>query len=327
MSHLRLFFASWCLIPASAVMALQAEQPAGDSANHGLKPHVKVQTTKGDIVIELDGEKAPIATANFLQDTEEGFYDGTIFHRVIKDFMIQGGGFTTDLVQKKQGLRPGIHNEWQNGLKNAAGTISMARVGGNPDSGTSQFFINTVDNTRLDRPQMDGAAYAVFGKVVEGMEVVEAIRNTSVEVNPKLGGEKAAPVEPVIIEKVTVMGTYDREGLKQKVAAAQVDKKKAEADKAKAGAAAKEAAKKSVTDELAKVEAETGKKGTTTPSGLAYLDVKEGEGATPGPADTVEVHYTGWLLDGKKFDSSVDRGQPFQVNMRGGVIQGWRTTR
>jgi cyclophilin family peptidyl-prolyl cis-trans isomerase len=312
MSHLRLIVASLCLVPVSAAIALQAEQPAGGSADHGLKPHVKIQTNKGAITLELEGEKAPISTGNFLQYAEAGFYDGTIFHRVIKDFMIQGGGFTTDLMQKKQGLRPGIQNEWKNGLKNNRGTIAMARVGGNPDSGTSQFFINTVDNERLDKPQGDGAAYTVFGKVVEGMDVVDTIRESAVDVNPKLGGEKAAPVEPIIIEKVSVVGSYDREGLKKKVEAAG-------ADKAKAG----EASKKLVADELAKAEAELGQKGTTTPSGLAYVDVKVGEGDTPKPTDVIAVDYTVWLLDGTELDSSKGK-QPYPVTLaRGGVIQGW----
>ncbi|XVJ58690.1 MAG: peptidyl-prolyl cis-trans isomerase [Tepidisphaera sp.] len=137
--------------------------------------HVHLTTTLGDIVIKLDAEKAPESAKNFLAYVDAGHYAGTIFHRVIPGFMIQGGGLTKDMVQKE--TRPGVVNEWKNGLKNVKGAVAMARLGGRPDSGTCQFFINTVDNDFLDRPQPDGAAYAVFGKVVSGMDTVEKIRN------------------------------------------------------------------------------------------------------------------------------------------------------
>ncbi|QOJ00531.1 MAG: peptidylprolyl isomerase [Phycisphaeraceae bacterium] len=135
---------------------------------------VHLTTTLGEITLELDADKAPISTKNFLDYVDSGHYAGTIFHRVIDGFMIQGGGFTPDMTQKP--TRPTIKNEWQNGLKNLKGTIAMARIGGRPDSASSQFFINVADNAFLDRPQSDGAAYAVFGKVVAGMEVVDQIR-------------------------------------------------------------------------------------------------------------------------------------------------------
>ena len=122
-----------------------------------------MKTTLGDIVLELDAEKAPISTLNFLKYAQAGFYEGTIFHRVIPNFMIQGGGLTPDLEKKKDGLMPPIKNEWKNDLKNKTWTIAMARTG-IPDSATSQFFINVKDNGGLDRPGARGAAYAVFGK-------------------------------------------------------------------------------------------------------------------------------------------------------------------
>jgi peptidyl-prolyl cis-trans isomerase A (cyclophilin A) len=157
--------------------------------------YVLMDTTKGDIILELNREKAPISVANFLAYTEKGHYDGTIFHRVISNFMIQGGGFTADMKQKPTD-KP-IKNEWRNGLKNDRGTISMARLGGNGDSATCQFFINVVNNAGLDRPQPDGAAYAVFGKVVAGMDVVDAIK---VVATGSRGGHQNVPSEPVTIE-------------------------------------------------------------------------------------------------------------------------------
>jgi peptidyl-prolyl cis-trans isomerase A (cyclophilin A) len=157
--------------------------------------YVQMSTTKGDIVLQLDGEKAPISTANFLAYVDQGFYNGLIFHRVMDNFMIQGGGFDASMVQSKK-ANPPIKNEYKNGLKNLKGTIAMARQGGRPDSASSQFFINVVDNPLLDEAR-DGAAYAVFGKVVAGMSAVDAIRTVSV--GPNAQGEKSQPLSPITI--------------------------------------------------------------------------------------------------------------------------------
>jgi peptidyl-prolyl cis-trans isomerase A (cyclophilin A) len=154
---------------------------------------VALTTSLGRMVIELDGEKAPVSTENFLQYVDDEFYDGTIFHRVIPNFMIQGGGFTRTMQQKP--TRGGIVNEARNGLKNRRGTIAMARTG-DPNSATSQFFINVVDNQNLDHPSFDGHGYAVFGRVVEGMDTVDAIRNVSTR--PR-GGHENVPVDTVVI--------------------------------------------------------------------------------------------------------------------------------
>ncbi|MCS6997758.1 MAG: peptidylprolyl isomerase, partial [Casimicrobiaceae bacterium] len=137
-------------------------------------PRVELRTSLGAITIELYPDKAPRTVENFLRYVKEGFYDGTIFHRVIPKFMIQGGGFTPDFVQKP--TRPPIRNEADNGLKNATGTIAMARTS-DPHSATAQFFINVADNRELDfrYPTQEGWGYCVFGRVVKGMEVVERI--------------------------------------------------------------------------------------------------------------------------------------------------------
>ncbi len=151
----------------------QDTKPAAPSAptTSAAPVYVSMTTSKGVIYLELNAAKAPISTENFVSYTKEGFYNGTIFHRVIKTFMIQGGGFTADMKQKT--TKAPISNEWQNGLPNSRGAISMARTN-EPNSATSQFFINTVDNKMLDQPR-GGAAYAVFGKVIKGMDVVDAI--------------------------------------------------------------------------------------------------------------------------------------------------------
>ena len=160
---------------------------------------VKLQTTEGDIRIELDAQKAPKTVANFLQYVKAGHYNGTIFHRVIENFMIQGGGFDTKLNQRP--TKAPIPLESRNGLDNVRGSVAMARTG-DPNSATSQFFINTVDNAFLDAANArDGNGYAVFGHVVEGMEVVDKIRATA---TTESGMHQNLPVKPIIITKALV---------------------------------------------------------------------------------------------------------------------------
>jgi peptidyl-prolyl cis-trans isomerase B (cyclophilin B) len=159
---------------------------------------ITLTTSFGDIVIELDHEKAPKTCENFEQYVRDGHYDGTIFHRVIGNFMIQGGGFMPDMMQKA--TRDPIENEAANGLSNVAGSIAMARTMA-PHSASAQFFINVKDNGFLDYPGQDGWGYCVFGKVTEGMDVVEKIKG--VETGNK-AGHSDVPVEPVVIEKATL---------------------------------------------------------------------------------------------------------------------------
>jgi len=163
----------------------------------GSKPRVRLETSAGLIVLELEPEAAPATCENFLRYVEEGFYDGTVFHRVIKDFMIQGGGLTCDMQPKP--TRAPIVNEA--GLSNQRGTIAMARTS-DPHSATSQFFINHRDNTFLDASEAD-AGYAVFGRAVEGMEVVDAIAAAA---TTSKGPYEDVPVEPVVIERACVVG-------------------------------------------------------------------------------------------------------------------------
>ena len=154
---------------------------------------IRISTSKGDIIVELDSQKAPVTCDNFLKYVQDKFYDGTIFHRVIRDFMIQGGGFTANMLQKP--VRPAIINEAKNGLKNDRGTIAMARTS-NPNSATSQFFINHANNDFLNYGVRD-AGYAVFGKVVSGMEVVDKIAQ-----EPTQPGD--VPVETIVIKSIRV---------------------------------------------------------------------------------------------------------------------------
>jgi len=162
-------------------------------------PRVKLATSAGDIVLELDAAKAPKTVANFLQYVKEHHYDGTVFHRVIDGFMIQGGGFTSELQEKS--TRAPIPLEASNGLKNDRGTIAMARTS-NPNSATAQFFINVKNNDMLNAPNPDGHGYTVFGKVVTGMDVVDRIRAVRTGVQ---GGMRDVPLEPVVIRSATLV--------------------------------------------------------------------------------------------------------------------------
>ena len=157
-----------------------------------------IETSKGTIELELDADKAPITVANFVNYAKKGFYDGTIFHRVIPGFMIQGGGFTADMQQKQPDKA--IQCESKNGLKNEKGTVAMARTG-DPHSATAQFFINVNNNANLDFPSFDGWGYAVFGRVTKGIEVVDAIVAVpTTTITP----HRDVPKDTITITKVTL---------------------------------------------------------------------------------------------------------------------------
>jgi len=159
----------------------------------------KLTTNFGEIIIELNTEKAPISSENFKKYIEDGFYENTIFHRVIGNFMIQGGGFMTGMIQKQS--NPSIENEAKNGLSNETYSLAMARTN-DPHSASSQFFINVQNNTSLDYPAHDGWGYAVFGKVTEGMDVVDKIKGVATANNM---GHQDVPVEDVVIEKAEMI--------------------------------------------------------------------------------------------------------------------------
>lgn len=181
---------------SAALLASAAPAFAQNAAAH---PVVDFKTTQGDIKVELYPEKAPKTVANFLAYVKSGQYSGTIFHRVIKGFMIQGGGYKTNFDKKP--TRAPIAIESQNGLKNQAGTIAMARTS-DPNSATAQFFINTVDNAGLDYPNPDGHGYAVFGKVVSGMDVVKKIEATPTTARGEMND---VPAQPIVIQSATLV--------------------------------------------------------------------------------------------------------------------------
>jgi len=181
-----------------AVVATALGLLAGLSANAQSAPTVKFQTSAGEFTVEVYPEKAPKTVENFLQYVKDKQYDGTIFHRVMDGFMVQGGGFTADMKEKQ--TRAPIPLEAKNGLKNDRGTIAMARTS-NPNSATAQFFINVVNNDGLNAPQPDGYGYAVFGKVVSGMEVIDKIRTSPTS---NKGMFQNVPVNTIVINSATL---------------------------------------------------------------------------------------------------------------------------
>lgn len=198
-----LFLAAAGIIIAATWAFLGATKPGpgGKTQTQGGIIMVKLETNKGDILLSLDSEKAPETTANFIRYVRDGHYDGTIFHRVIDGFMIQGGGFDREMNQKE--TRTPIKNEADNGLKNSAYTIAMARTS-DPHSATAQFFINVKDNDFLNHTSRSpqGWGYAVFGKVTGGQDVVDAIKGVR---TGNRGFHQDVPVEPVVIVKASVV--------------------------------------------------------------------------------------------------------------------------
>lgn len=186
----------WGTLVISALLSLTV-LPASAQAQ-AIAPKVKLSTSMGDVVIELYPDKAPKTVENFLQYVRDKHYDGTVFHRVIGNFMIQGGGFTADMQQKP--TRGPVPLEASNGLKNDRGTIAMARTA-NPNSATAQFFVNVVDNAGLNAPAPDGYGYTVFGKVIQGMDTVDKIRSVPVG---NQGGHQNVPRTPITITQATL---------------------------------------------------------------------------------------------------------------------------
>ena len=202
--------ALFCFASGCKEKAAPAPQPVATSPSPVASgPRVELSIGRGSedwgkIVLELDEKHTPITVRNFVRYVEEGYYDGTIFHRVMPEFMIQGGGQTAPGQEKTAGQHEPIANEALKGGQNVPGTIAMAQVPGDPHSATSEFFINVVDNRRSLDPNPPNFGYAVFGKVIAGMDVVQRIRKVETRPNPQ-GGENSVPVDPPVLRKAIVV--------------------------------------------------------------------------------------------------------------------------
>jgi peptidyl-prolyl cis-trans isomerase A (cyclophilin A) len=282
-----------CLWTALAGVRIFAQEtppaPADDAPS--LRPQVVMETSLGEILIELDAEKAPLTVMNFLEYAESGWYNDTIFHRVVKGRMIHGGGYTDDLKLKAEGLRDPVKYEGNNGLNHARGTIGGFRRFDNLDSAQSQFFINTADNANLDRLK-DGTSYVVFGRVLDGMETVDKIENVAVGTHPKLadGLSPYVPQNGVKIRSVKIKKRLDRTQA-ESIAALHA-----------------EAAADPVGFRTRHFENECKSKAVQTRTGLKFIECKPGTGAFPMGPDTVTIYVVGTLTDGTEFENSKNRG-------------------
>lgn len=279
---------TFALLPATLLVA-QSKTAPGEGKSKDLFAVIK--TGKGDIRLKLFPDEVPITVLSFTNLAQRGYYDGLIFHRVLPNFMIQGGD-PTGTGRSGPGYK--FKDEFSPKLRHdSAGIMSMANSG--PRTNGSQFFITHGPTAHLDDK------HSIFGKVVSGQDVVNAIAKGDV------------------MKSVTIEGDTTKLFEKNKKQLAEwnaiLDKKFPR----KSGSVVE-----TKTDEPFDKKLETAKaKGTKTESGLIQYDIKVGDGPSPGPTDRVEVHYTGWLTDGTKFDSSVDRGRPFTFSLTGGVIKGW----
>ena len=294
--------------PAAPPAAAAAPQPEVDKL-----VYAKLSTNFGDIILELNNEKAPISVANFVRYLDKGAYDGSNFHRVVKDFVVQGGGFNG--AANPIPTDEPIINESTNGLKNLRGTIAMARTN-EPNSATSQFYFNLVDNSALDGA--DGhPGYAVFGKVIGGLAVIDAMADVPLLIQPQTG--PTTPREPVRIEKAARIKAADAPA-EAKAADASAEKGKAEL-KRRLDAVSPQAQFNDAIDFLKGKGIDTSK-GVKTASGLWSVELEPGAGPTPTPTDVVKVHATGWLPTGKQIETTAEMGAPAEITLSNLPIKG-----
>lgn len=301
---------------ALASWARGSGEPAKDTADHNSEPapRVNIATSAGDIVVALDAERAPISVSNFLEYADAGFYDGTVFHRVKPDGLIQGGAYTKDMDLKTDRLHPPILCEADNGLKNEKDTIAFYRDVGKLDSATAQFFINLKDNPNFDEVR-DGSGYAVFGKVVSGADVLERIASSPTGTNPKYaaGYSAVVPTKPIFIKSVQQVAPIDRSHIRVLAHQAQA---RIVHERSHAAMSDEERAAQSAED----LEKKYSGKFVKTESGLRYLNVRAGKGIQPTIEDTVEIQFQVTLLDGSLVESTY-AGKPRTREM-GRLVQG-----
>ncbi len=287
-----------CAVFSAAVASTADGDTSARTSGHN--PRVKMETSLGTIVLELDVENAPRTVSNFVTYVEKGFYDGAIFHRVLDRGLIQGGAFDPAMDRRTEGLRDGVKSESDNGLKNVRGAIAMYRVAGFRDSAKAEFFINLRDSPGLDDLHRDGAAYAVFGAVVEGLDTIDKIGATPVGTHAKYASRrsKVVPIDPVVIKSMRMLSEFDHHRALSLAEAEEIRQEKAK----EAAATAKGRA---LRERIAKIEAESGQKMVTTKSGLRYIVMRAGMGAPPIESETVTIHYRGTFEDGTVFEDTL----------------------
>ena len=269
-----------------------------------LHPRVEMETTLGNLVLELDAEASPITVINFVDYIQDGFYNGITFHRVVEKTVIQGGGYLPDMTAKTEGLRATIPNEWPNGLVNRRYTIGMVRRPGVANSARSEFYINLANNLHLDEPS-DKVGYTVFGKVVDGFDTIEHIRRVPVAAHPGYAEGRSAvvPIKPVVIRTMRLITPFDRAGAKQIVQKYQAEEENRLANLIRSH------------------EEKAGNKAVTSKSGLIYVDLVVGGGAMPVLESEISILYIGTFVGGVEFESRLE--EPLTIKLDT-AIKGWQ---
>ena len=287
-----------CILVGSALTfaGCQAPGPAQGPTNQGVRtagqplPRVLIETSAGDITIALDIDRAPATSLNFVHYVESGYYEDTIFHRVLQESVIQGGGYTTGMELKPLDTPPTVTDDWQNSLENDAGTIALIRGKGPNGGGSGEFFINVRDNVEMHNAKTRGR-FAVFGKVVDGQDAIERIRATPVATHPTYaaGRSRVVPVLPITIRSVRLLAPFDRSYARQRAADLQAPEKER------------------IARMIRQLEKDAGREAATSTSGLVCVDQVIGKGPKALPTDTILFNYRGTLLDGTEFESTFEK--------------------
>ena len=279
------------------------------------RPRVRFVTNMGAFVVELRPDLVPLTVLNFLRYVQDGFYEGTIFHRVMEGFIIQGGGYTPNMNLRSEGRYEPIMNEAHPKLRNTTGAIAMARQPGRPDSATSQFFINLSKNTSLDRRR--GMGFCVFGEVIEGMDTVEAISRVEVGTHPKYtSGDRqpVVPVESVIVQSTELISKTNVHQLEQMINQACGELKRRKQ-------AIHQHTEEVLNQMVAQMEEETDQKATRTDEGIYYVIVRPGGDQHPTPQHTIVAECETRIPEGTAVFSTYRIGSPCLLHL-GEVIQG-----
>jgi len=293
-----------CAFGSGSVDARTATAADGGKALEG-GVLVTVNTSVGSFVLELNPDAAPYSVKNFIDYAKSGFYKGTIFHRVVKNYLIQGGALLASMKVKTKGVRDPIPLESDNGLANMRGTIAMFHAA-LPDSATTQFFINVSDNAgRLDRLQGVTVGYAVFGKVVQGMDVVDRIAQAKVAAHPAYGAGKlpVVPVEPIVIRSIRLNDPTDVYRVERLVEAK-------EKERQRQLALARKTSDEWLAEYVERTERALGMKFIETDDHWKYMDVNIGRGPAPLPRGSVLIQYRGTLVTGREFENNIGLENP-----------------
>jgi cyclophilin family peptidyl-prolyl cis-trans isomerase len=263
------------------------DEPAKPASGDPLHPLARIETSVGNIVIELNAAKAPATVLNFIHYAQNKYYDGTIFHRVLKESMIQGGGYDANMNEKSLALKPAATDTWMSELKNQRGAIALVRPDPSSGKNAAQFFISLINQPDLDSGRNRGS-HAVFGRVVEGMDTAERICNTPVGPHPNYAAGKSAvvPTEPVVIKTIRLIAPFDPGPVMEL------------AEKMGKGS------ENRIDAVIAELEEAAGSKMTTTENGVRYVDFGPGHGHKPGLEDYIVFQYRGTLLDGAEFENT-----------------------